>query len=138
MSGPAVAYVDTEALLHVALPRLVTGTAPRVGTTTPADPTNTYAWALNGFVKVQRIGGGGRFGVDHPRVFVESFGPTYPTARDLAERVRVAFESGLIGYHGADGSVLDVVTNSAPTWAPYTDTHLTRFIATYQLVTQAG
>lgn len=138
MSSSTLSYTDEEALLVTAIPALIAGVAPRVGTSTPADPSSTYAWAAQGFVKVQRIGGGGRFGVDSPRVFVECFAPDYPTAKDLAARVRVVFESALIGYQAADGAVLDVVTNSGPSWAPYADTRVARFVATYQLVTHAA
>lgn len=130
-----LAYVDEEALLVAWLPTAVTP-APRVGTATPADPNATYAWVANGFVKVARIGGGGRFGVDAPRIFVECFHTSYGAAKALGLAVRVAFESPLIGYSTPTGTVLDVVTNSGPSWAPYDDVRLSRFVATYQLTTQ--
>jgi hypothetical protein len=133
-----VAYVDEEALLYLAIPALITGAVPGVGTSTPADPTNTYAWASTGFVKVQRIGGGGRYGLDSPRVFVECFAPDYGTAKALAARVRTVFEVALPNFRGADGIVLASLTTSGPTWSPYADTRVSRFVATYTLTTHAG
>jgi len=127
-------YVDEEALLCGALPTLLTP-APRVGTATPADPQGTYVWAANGFVKVSRIGGTGRYGIDSPRVFAECFATTYDASKDLAARVRVAFERDLPGYRSPDGVVLACVTTSGPTWAPYDDTKVARFVATYTLTT---
>jgi len=124
-------YTDVDLLLLGWLPTVLTP-APRAGVATPADPSGTYSWVP--FVRLQRIGGSGRFGLDTARVNVECFDRTYGGASSLANRVRVAFETRLIGYVGAGGSVSDVVTSSAPTWVPYDDVNVSRFLASYTVV----
>ncbi len=130
-------YPDEEVLLRDFLTGAVTPT-PRIGVSTPADPQGTYAWVANGFVKLQRIGGAGRYGIDRPRVYVECFALTYDGAKSLAGKVRDALENRLVDYRGADGVAGDALTDSAPAWAPYDDTKLTRFIATYSLTTHGA
>ena len=130
-------YVDEEALLTYWLPTAVSP-APRAGVRTPADPKATYSWVANGFVRVQRVGGPGRFGLDQPRISVECFHKDYTSAKTLAKAVRVALETKLIGVRVADGTVLDVRTDSAPTWAPYDDVNVQRFVATYSLITHGA
>lgn len=130
-------YVDEEALLVGWIPTVVTP-APRVGVATPADPSGSYSWAATGFVRVRRIGGPGQYGLDHPRVVVECFALSYGAARALAGQVRVAVESLLPSYRAADGTVLATQTDSGPTWAPYDDVRLFRFVATYTLVTHGA
>lgn len=132
-----MAYVDVETLLTAWLPTVVTP-APRVGVATPADPDGTYVWVQAGFVRVHRVGGGGRFGIDRPRVTVDCFHTTYPAAATLAAAVRGALETQLIGYGTPAGSVLDVSTDSGPSWAPYDDVRVFRFVGTYSLVTHAA
>lgn len=130
-------YVDIETLLVTWLPTAVTP-APRVGVATPADPANTYGWVANGFVKAQRIGGPGQLGIDRPRVDVQCFAQGYGAAKLLAGKVREALEFRLPGHVGADGTVLGVVTDSGPGWAPYDDVNLSRFVATYTLITHGA
>jgi hypothetical protein len=130
-------YVDEEALIVAWLPTAVTP-SPRVGIRTPADTSSTYSWVANGFVRVQRVGGPGRFGIDQPRISVEIFHKDYPSTKVLAAKVRAAFETKLIGFRSPDGVVLEVRTDSAPVWAPYDDVNVQRFVASFSLVTHGA
>lgn len=126
-----MAYADVEKLLVAWLPTVVTP-KPRVGVATPADPNGTHSWLP--FIRVQRVGGPGRLGIDRPRVVLDFFATDYGAVADLAASARWAMEVPILGLSTPDGAVIAAQTDSAPSWVPYDDVNVTRFSSHHSLV----
>jgi|SRR5690606_7669830 len=85
-------------------------------------------------VKVERIGGGDRvITFDVARVDVEVFAATRFDARDLSEQIRSNLRYVLPGKTITGAVVGDVNTISGPNSAPWEDTSIRRFVATYEI-----
>lgn len=126
-------YADVEKMLVAWLPTAI-DPAPRVGVATPADPGGTYSWVADGFIRVHRVGGPRRFGLDTARVILECFGASYGAAADLASAVSDLFDGPILGLRILGGSVNAAQTDSAPSWVPYDDVNVERFESHHTLV----
>lgn len=103
--------------------------AARVVTETPSDLAEVLPC-----IKVNRIGGNSTIPtIDNAHVDVEYFGSTRDEARGGAESVRRAFETELPGVTVGGNVVLAVTEIQSPTWAPYDNTNVRRFDATYRI-----
>lgn len=122
MSTPLAAWPDVE----LALLDLLTPLAANNGTETPPDFTG-----LLPFLRVNRFGGTDDRVTDTASVSVDVFAATRRDAQPLAEQVRQLL---LAGPHIVDGYVLDhVSTVSAPAEAPWENTSVRRWSATYRV-----
>lgn len=84
-------------------------------------------------IKVERIGGSDSENVrlDDAILDVEYFAATRDDARKGAEEVRYALRNEMPGDFISGAAVQYVRTSVAPSWAPYDNTSLRRFVATY-------
>jgi hypothetical protein len=83
-------------------------------------------------IVIRRIGGYDDRITDIPRIQVDTFGSTRRQAADLAEQCRqmlLACPATGFGHVSIDQSW----TESAPTFAPYGDLKVQRYVATYRL-----
>lgn len=126
-------YPDVESMLVNYLPIYISPT-PRVGTTTPADPQSTYAWAANGFIKVRRVGGPRALGIDKARIVLEFYAPDEVSASTLGDAVCALFDGPILSLRTTDGAVIGAQTDSAPSWVPYDDVRVKRYQSHHTLV----
>jgi hypothetical protein len=106
-------------------------------TETPASPEFEAALPI---IKVVRVGGGRRYSVHSPSVIIECFatGPASgqsgrPAAKELAGQVAEALYGQLPGT-SVNGAIIGHVAEvSGPSWAPWDNTNVRRFVATYQI-----
>ncbi|MGH3437086.1 MAG: hypothetical protein ACRDRL_28980 [Sciscionella sp.] len=98
--------------------------AARVCTETPADLADVLPC-----LRVVGIGGSGdAYGFDSPHVDVDVFAATRSAARDLAQQVSWSLLHDLPGQMVAGTFVLSASEFLAPTWTPYDNTTLRRFV----------
>lgn len=71
--------------------------------------------------------------IDETNIDIQYFAATRTLARDGAEEVRGAMRFELPGQSTDGVFVLAVDTMSKPSWAPYDNTNVRRFIATYHV-----
>lgn len=121
---------DIEQMLIAWLPQEFPGV--RACTETPAGDEFTTA-AAGGLIRVVRVGGGRQQSLHQPRVVLDFFKPSRPAAKAFAMDVAEALFWRLPGTSVAGGGVSHVVEVSGPSWAPWDNTSVRRFTATYQL-----
>lgn len=124
-------FVDAEELTRAfLLPLMVDeGFANRIVTELPAGFEKFLP-----LIQVERIAGPDIVpSLDNPTLDVECFGADRPTAKQLADRVRVALRYGMNGFVYGGAVVANVQTIQGPGWRPYTNTGMRRVGATYQL-----
>jgi len=122
-----VPLVAAESVIHAWLAQEFAPT--RVSTETPANLADVLP-----YIKVERFGGSDALLVlDAANIDVEVFAADRTAARSLAEEVRTSLRSNLPGQSVAGGFVADVATISAPTRAPYDNTAMRRFVASYRI-----
>lgn len=101
----------------------------RVVTETPADLASTVP-----LVRVVGIGGtGDQYQFDSPRVDLDAFAATRDEARTLAQSLHDWLLRDLPGQMLADSFVLDVTEFLSPTWTPYENTNVRRFVLSVEL-----
>lgn len=105
-------------------------------TETPAGAAFTSASA-NGLVRVVRVGGNRRYALDRPRVVLDCFKPTRPAAKQFALAVADWLFYVLPGTTVEAATVTKVIEVSGPSWAPWDNTDVRRFVATYQVFLKA-
>jgi hypothetical protein len=120
-------------MLVAYLPTAITPT-PGCSTSTPADPAGSTAWAANGFIRVQRVGGPRGQGIDRPRVVLECFALDGPSAAALGNAVSALFDGPILSLRTTDGAVIGAQTDSAPSWVPYDDVRVKRYQSHHTLV----
>lgn len=86
------------------------------------------------WIRVERGGGADKqYVIDFPLIDVDVFHSTRILARTLAEQVRDSLILTLPGKVVGPGNVRFAETILAPIWAPWDNTSLRRFTATYKL-----
>lgn len=86
-------------------------------------------------IQVTRFGGADDvITLDAAHIDIDCYTVDRTTARVLAEQVRTSLRLQLPGQIVAGGTVALVSTISAPTWTPYDNTALRRFVASYRVV----
>lgn len=124
---------DVEQMLVNWLPQQIPGV--RTCTETPAEKEFTAA-VQGGLVRVVRVGGGRQRAMealDAPRLVLDCFKLTRPDAKQLALDVANALFLRLPGTTVGNGVIGRVVEVSGPSWAPWDNTTVRRFVAIYQL-----
>lgn len=131
MPAGLVPFPDIEALL---VGWLATRFGVRVLTSLPANLADILP-----VIQVTRTGGAETDPrLDRPNVDIDVYATDQPSAAALCEQVRAALRFEL-PYNGPTpiGVVTSVTTRSGPHWAPYDDTSLRRYIASYSLTSHA-
>lgn len=100
--------------------------------------TETPASFTIPIVQVERIGGASRFTLDQPRVDITTFAPDRQSSLNLAEQVRMLMEQTLPGTRVGSASFGAVFCDSGPSWAPWDNTNVRRFVASYQMAVHAS
>lgn len=86
-------------------------------------------------IQVTRFGGGDDvITLDAAHIDIDCYAVDRTTARDLAEQIRTSLRFQLPGQIVAGGTVAQVSTIAAPSWTPYDNTALRRFVASYRVV----
>lgn len=124
-------FVDAEELTRAfLLPLMVAGGfAKRIVTELPAGLEKFLP-----LIQVERISGPDVVpSLDQPVMDVEVFAADRPSAKALADRVRVALRYGMNGFQYGGAVVASVDTVQGPGWRPYNNTQLRRVGATYRI-----
>lgn len=124
-------FVDAEEMVRAyLLPLMVDGGyATRIVTELPANFEKFLP-----MIQVERISGPDTVpSIDQPVIDVEAFAADRPSAKALADRVRVALRYGMCGFQYAGAVVASVDTVQGPGWRPYDNTVLRRVGATYRI-----
>lgn len=101
----------------------------KVSTETDTTLADNLPW-----IRVTRGGGADQqYVIDFPLIDVDVFHSSRIDARALAEQVRSSLILTLPGRAVGAGNVRFAKTILAPTWAPWDNTSLRRFTATYEL-----
>ena len=129
-------YPDVEAMLIAYLSTAISP-APGVSTKTPADPNAGYDWVTNGFIKVRRVGGPRKQGIDTARIILEFYALNdvdSATAVNLGNAVGALFDGPILACRNSGGVVIGAHTVSAPSWVPYDDVRVERYQSIHTLV----
>lgn len=105
---------------------------PISGTAISTDLPDGYKDVLP-FVRVSRTSGPRQNGFDLATVRLEVFALSYDDAETLANELDSLIEWNLHSYTDGLGSVLTTECISAPTWVPWDDDAVTRFMGIYRL-----
>lgn len=125
-------FVDVEKALMDLFADLVTDPADVV--TVIPDDLQTRLAADRPVIRVRVVGGSDDRISDHPRVDVETFGPTRAVSKPLAETIRQRLLAG--GHRTAHGVIDRATTEVGPQEIPYDDPDVRRWSATYRLSTR--
>lgn len=120
-------YADVELLLYG---WLKAETGLRVLTELPANLSEVLP-----VIQVSRYGGSDRYTIDRGSVDIDCYAATRGAASSLASQVRRLLLRELPSYYDAslNATVSRVRTINAPGWAPYDNTSLRRFHASYMV-----
>lgn len=91
------------------------------------------------FVRVVLVGGSTpNVSLDAPLLAVDAFAADRPQAIALANRVRTLLSYGSLGADLMGGRIGQVSTVTAPLWAPWDNSSVRRYTATYRITLHAS